>query len=153
MGGLMLLFICRPFFFGAATITIVNTDSPGVGFNEPTAVAPVGGNSGTTRGEQRLIAFQRAAEIWGETIESTVEILVEASFAGLSCSASSAVLGQAGANQVFRDFTGAPFTGTWYVGALANKLAGADLGPGVADMTAEFNGDIDDNNNCLSGTN
>ena len=33
----------------AATITIVNGDPAGVGFNDATAVAPVGGNTGTRR--------------------------------------------------------------------------------------------------------
>ena len=47
--------------FGAATITILNNDAAGVGFNDATPAAPVGGNSGTTLGQQRLIAFQAAA--------------------------------------------------------------------------------------------
>ena len=42
--------------FGSTTITILNADSPGVGFNDPTAVAPVGNNPGTTLGQQRLNA-------------------------------------------------------------------------------------------------
>ena len=49
----------------AATFTIVNLDSAGEGFNELTSAAPVGGNSGTTLGQQRLNAFQHAANIWG----------------------------------------------------------------------------------------
>src|SRR6266542_528506 len=49
----------------AAQITILNTNAAGVGFNDPTAATPVGGNTGTTVGEQRLIAFQHAADIWG----------------------------------------------------------------------------------------
>ena len=40
----------------AATITIVNANEPGVGFNDPTPALPVGGNNGTTLGQQRLIA-------------------------------------------------------------------------------------------------
>ena len=48
----------------AATITIVNGDPAGVGFNDPTAVAPVGGNAGATLGQQRLNAFQAAANRW-----------------------------------------------------------------------------------------
>ena len=48
----------------AATVLIVNGNAPGVGFNDPTPVAPVGGNSGTTLGAQRLIAFQAAAQQW-----------------------------------------------------------------------------------------
>jgi len=42
---------------GAATIAIVNGDPAGVGFNDPTSAAPVGGNLGTTLGQQRMIAF------------------------------------------------------------------------------------------------
>ena len=61
--------------FAAATITVVNTDGPGEGFNDPTPAAPVGGNPGTTRrGQQRLIAFQHAADIWGAVLDSPVEI-------------------------------------------------------------------------------
>jgi hypothetical protein len=44
---------------GAATITIVNGDAAGVGFNDTTPAVQVGGNTGTTLGEQRLIAFRR----------------------------------------------------------------------------------------------
>ena len=51
-------------------ITIVNGNDPGVGFNDPTPVAPVGGNPMTTRGAQRLFAFQHAAELWAETLEA-----------------------------------------------------------------------------------
>ena len=50
---------------GEATILIINGNAAGVGFNDPTPGAPVGGNIGTTVGQQRLIAFQRAANIWG----------------------------------------------------------------------------------------
>ena len=39
---------------GAAVFAIINGDPAGVGFNDPTIVAPVGGNPGTTLGEQRL---------------------------------------------------------------------------------------------------
>jgi hypothetical protein len=48
----------------AATITIINKDSAGVGLNDPTAAAPVGGNPGTTIGDQRLNVFKEAARIW-----------------------------------------------------------------------------------------
>ena len=47
----------------AATIVIVNQNAVGVGFNDPSAVAPVGGNPGTTLGQQRLLAFQHAAVV------------------------------------------------------------------------------------------
>jgi len=40
------------------TIVIENGDAAGVGFNDPTVVAPVGGNGGTTLGQQRLLLFR-----------------------------------------------------------------------------------------------
>ena len=46
---------------GPAQFVIVNLNGPGVGFNDATPAAPVGGNPGTTLGEQRLIAFEFAA--------------------------------------------------------------------------------------------
>ena len=50
---------------GAATITIVNNNAPGVGFNDPSPRLPVGGNPGITLGDQRLNVFNYAAGIWG----------------------------------------------------------------------------------------
>ena len=38
---------------GPAQFVIVNLNAPNVGFNDPTPAAPVGGNTGTTLGEQR----------------------------------------------------------------------------------------------------
>ena len=136
----------------AATLTIVNGDSPGEGFNDPTPVAPVGGNPGTTIGAQRLGVFQAAATIWGNLLVSNVEIRVYARFNPQSCDASSAVLGSAGPNEVIRDFSGAELAATWYHVALANRLAGVDLS-GDNDISATFNSSIDNNDACLAGTN
>jgi len=136
----------------AATIVIVNLDGPGEGFNDPTPVAPVGGNPGTTIGQQRLNVFQEAADIWGALLPSAVTIRVQSRFNPQSCDASSAVLGSAGPIQVFRDFAGAEVAGTWYHVALANKLAGSDLSASD-DISATFNSSIDNNDNCLAGTN
>ena len=58
----------------AATITIINLDGAGEGFNDPTPATPVGGNPGTTIGQQRLNVFQEAANIWGGLLPSAVEI-------------------------------------------------------------------------------
>jgi len=111
----------------AATIIINNLNGPGVGFNDPTPVAPVGGNTGTTLGEQRLIAFTYAANIWGANLTSSVPIVVNAQFTALSCNESGAVLGSAGATRVYSDWPGVPKSGTWYPYALANKLFGAEI--------------------------
>jgi hypothetical protein len=47
-----------------ATFVIINNDAPGQGLNDPTPATPVGGNTGTSLGAQRLIAFQYAANLW-----------------------------------------------------------------------------------------
>ena len=133
----------------AATIAILNNDGAGEGFNDPTVVAPVGGNAGTTLGEQRLIAFQEAADIWGATLDSDSTIVVRANFDPLTCTAGSAVLGSAGPLTVWRDFTGAPLAGHWYHNALANKLFGADLSTGP-EIVARFNSNLG-NPGCLTG--
>ncbi len=123
-----------------ATILIVNLDGPGEGFNDPTAATPVGGNNGKTLGAQRLIAFQHAAKIWGETLDSNVTIRIQAAFNPLG----PGILGSAGAISVSRDFSGiglhpgAEFPATWYGAALANKRAGVDLEPTTNDINAQF---------------
>ena len=63
-----------------AVINIINLDGPGEGLNDPTPAVPVGGNPGTTIGEQRLLCLQRAAEIWGAALTSTVPINVQVQF-------------------------------------------------------------------------
>jgi hypothetical protein len=123
----------------AATITVVNEDQANEGFNDSTPATPIGGNQGLTVGEQRLIAFQYAADLWAELIESEVEIRVSASFDRLECTSTRVVLGMAGPNNVWRDFAGAPIPNTFYPDALANSLAGLDLEPQADDVLAIFN--------------
>ena len=136
----------------AATITIVNFDSPGEGFNDATAVAPIGGNTGVTRGQQRLKVFQAAAAIWGAILPSPITINVEARFDPLfPCDASSGVLGSAGPLTISANFPNAELPNTWYHIALANKMAGTDLAAGANDITARFNSDVD-NATCLGTT-
>lgn len=146
--------------FGA-NMVINNVDAPGIGFNDPTPATPIGGNTGTTVGEQRLIAYGRALELWGKTLKSDVTIVVQGSFAGLSCTATGGVLAQAGALQIFADFPNAPLAGHWYGSALANAIAGFDLTPGDPDpgpfappfnddIVANFNGNIGQPD-CLAG--
>ena len=106
--GLLLLCCMQLSAMAAATIVIVNTNGPGEGFNDPTPAAPVGGNTGTTLGAQRLIAFQHAADLWAATLTSAVPVRVAASFEPLTCNASSAVLGAAGTTEIFAEFANAP---------------------------------------------
>jgi hypothetical protein len=138
----------------AATLQIFTDDAPGVGFNEATPVAPVGGNAGTTLGEQRQIVFAFAADLWGRKLNSDVPIHIWARFSPLACTSTQGVLGSAGAWNVFADFpNGRP--ATWYPAALANKLAGVRLfeDPDFtqsADLRASFNGNLG-KPGCLDG--
>lgn len=80
-------------------------------------------------------AFQRAVDLWAQRIDSPVTITVSANFQPLGAG----VLGSAGPGTVLRDFPGAPRPRTWYVEALANKLAGEQLDPSLPDIFADFN--------------
>jgi hypothetical protein len=146
----------------AGSIVLNIVDPPGVGFNDSTAAAPVGGNAGTTLGQQRRIVFQTAASIWQAALAPKVDIVIQSSFAPLACSATSGILGSAGAIQIFANFPHAQWPNTWYASALANHLAGVDLTPGPPDpgllappfnddIVAFFNGDIGVNPDCLTG--
>lgn len=127
---------------GQATISISITDGSGEGLNDTTAVAPVGGNNGTTLGAQRLNALRKAADLWAARLSSGVEIRIEAHFDDLDCSATSAVLAAAGPNLFLRDFSGAPLSNTWYPQALADALSGSDNNPGEFDIEVIANSRI-----------
>jgi PA domain len=118
----------------AADIIPVITDPAGVGYNDPTPVAPVGGNPGTTRGEQRRIVANYAASLWGSVLQSNVPIYVQARFLPLAQN----VLGSAGATYVNSNFANAPFANTWYHTALADSISGTDLVPDQFDITSQF---------------
>lgn len=128
----------------AATISILNADGVGEGFNDPTVVTMDGTNPGLTAGARRLNLFNHAAGIWGAFLDSNVTINVRAQFNPLApCSPAGAVLGFAGPVNVHRNFTNAGFASTWYHAALANKQAGADLVLGTPEIDTEINSDID----------
>ena len=126
--------------YGSANIVIQNGDPAGVGFNDPTPAAPVGGNNGTTLGQQRLNAFQHAANLWGATLNSGPTITVRATWEDLTCDAS---VRRAGIGRLIWVF-GAIFpahrsANIWYSSALANALSGSDLDPANAEIRARFN--------------
>ena len=71
-------------------IIIINNNAPGVGFNDPTPAAPVGGNPGMTLGQQRLNVFEHAANIWEQVLQPKNDILVQRAVrpaGGRTCSA------------------------------------------------------------------
>lgn len=131
----------------SATISIINSDGVGEGFNDTTVKSAEGGNSGNL-GQQRLNLFNFAAGIWGAFLDTNVQINVSSQFNVLTpCSSGGGVLGSAGANTLHGNFTNAEFLNTWYHAALANKRAGSDLSPANSDMSAIFNSNVD--NGCL----
>lgn len=150
------------FIPGNAVITIVSRDpvGSGIGFDDPTPVAPVGGNPGTTLGQQRYNVYRYVADIWQQNLKSNVEIKVSAAWEALDCTANQAVLGSASAYNVWHDFPGGE-PGTWYPQALANKLAGVNLsadtpddgsGYGNFDIKTQFNVNLGANSTCLPGS-
>jgi hypothetical protein len=122
----------------AADVVPVNFDDPGEGYNDTTPVAPVGGNPGTTRGEQRQIVAQFAADLWGSVLTSNVPVYVGAQFNPLGPN----VLGSAGTTFYVYNFPGAAYPDTIYFSALADALAGEDLVPGYVDISSQFSSDF-----------
>ncbi|MEA2570031.1 MAG: hypothetical protein QOI24_2032 [Acidobacteriota bacterium] len=135
--------------FAKVKITIQNINDPGVGFNDATPATPIGGNPGTTIGQQRLNVFQHAADIWSQVLDSNVDILVQASMVNLPCDATGATLGQARAFTVAANFPNAPKSDVNYPVALANKFAGTDLTPGQPHILAQFSTTVD-SKDCLN---
>ncbi len=139
----------------AATLTILNDDAPGEGFNDPTPAAPLPGNPGATLGEQRLNVFEAAADAWGAILESSVEIPIIAGFDPLPCDEDSALLGVAG-NTTWISDVSLPLADTLYPFALVNALAGFDISTllglpaGTPNIGATFNSDVDTDPDCLT---
>ena len=145
-----------------ANLVVVVTDPAGQGFNDPAPATPVGGNMGTTLGEQRLNVFKEAARIWGGLLPSNVNIRIDSSFQSLTCDATTAVLGSAGALTIFQanpHFPPGAVANTWYPKALADKLAGSEIDSSGSAIKARFNSDLglpapagDSKLGCLTGT-
>jgi hypothetical protein len=150
---LMVGLIASSSAFATATIVIQNADAAGVGFNDPSPPVPgATGNSGATLGDQRLIAFQAAANIWGATLVSGPTITIRASWStSLTCGTTSGVLGSAGATSLRGNFTGAVLQNAWYSVALANALHGIDLNGATAEINAQFNSNVG-TSGCLTSS-
>jgi len=128
----------------AATLTVINKDQAGQGLNDATPATPVGGNMGTTRGEQARIVFEYAAHMWGAVLQSDGPIDIDARFSALQCNDAGIVLGSTGTNGYGRFQAGDVPPGAkpdlWYPGSLLNALTGEDTSPGTSEMTMSFNG-------------
>lgn len=122
---------------------------PGAGFGStasPDAASTAGGNDGATLGEQRLIAFQFAADVLGAELDSEVPIVIEASMEALECDDNGAVLGSAAPDSVVHDSTG----NLWFPSALVDAILETDVLPNAPDIVANFNSAVD--SGCLGGT-
>lgn len=140
----VMLVLFLPTALRGATVIVINGDDPGEGLNDPTALVPAGGNPASTVGEARQRAVSYAAALLGASLESEVPIRVNVRFDSLGGDETSAALGTGGAVAAYRDFAGAPVAGTWYPSALADKLAGEDLGgAAMPDVDVVLNADVD----------
>ncbi|NOQ46519.1 MAG: hypothetical protein GQ559_07585, partial [Desulfobulbaceae bacterium] len=84
------------------------------------------GEECSTFPESAKAAFNATANIWSNTLHSSVPITIRACWASLS---DPNILGYSGSSTV-RDFSGATQSNTWYSFSLANALHGSDLSPG-----------------------
>ena len=136
---------------GSSSVVQLNFQN---GFNDASVVTTTGGNNGTTVGAQRKLSFIKAVEILADQVVSTQTIIVDANFdSDMSCNASSATLGSAGATSNFY-YSSAPsglISNTYYPVGLANAITDSDIDPGVSDITSSFNADLGDSD-CLSGS-
>lgn len=136
----------------AASVVVVNGDDPGVGFNDPTPVAPVGGNTATTLGAQRLAVVQWAADRVGQLLYSPVPIAMRVYHDDdLYCAANAATLAAAGPSWLLRTsrrVADHPDADTWYPSALLHRLIGTQLF--AEDLRVIVNPNLGEAD-CLSG--
>jgi hypothetical protein len=122
------------------------------GYDEPAFVAPRSAGAPIVKVQSANIevtyidftpeaqaAFQAAVDIWSTLVSSPVTIRVEATW---SSDLGENVLGSAGANFVWANFTGAPELFVFYTDALADSLSGEDQNPDDPDIEAEFNSEF-----------
>jgi hypothetical protein len=122
------------------------------GFSDGTAISAIDDNGGTTVGAQRKLSFIKAAEIIAAQVDTPQALLIDANFTNLSCNATSATLGSAGAVTNLANVTPtAGLTNTLYPVGLINAIGNNDY-YGGSDVTAQFNSNIG-NTGCLQSSN
>jgi hypothetical protein len=129
------------------------TDCDTAPWNDSTPATPIGGNGGTTVGQQRRNALLHAAELLADELRPPVEITVRACWKALGGTSTRAVLANAAPTYVLLDeydspMPWLPLKHTWYAIAAASRLGGASpcslVGGSCnqADVVATFNSDI-----------
>ncbi len=141
----ILTMLLSPGVGAAANFVIVNGDGPGEGLNDTTPATPVGGNTGTTLGAQRLIVLEAVADAWAQRVVSSVDIRILARFNPMgNCN----VLGSTSPGTAYMNFPGAPVPNVFYHSAIADSITGTDQNPGNADFFITYNSDWDDPAQC-----
>ncbi len=140
----------------AADVTLINADAPGVGLNDPTPRAPEGGNSGTTLGEQRMIALQHVADMWGSKLVSSVPITIQVSFpdSGFVCAVNPddfVYLAYSGPTAYYNGNPPLPEHPYVYPVALRNAIVGTAADPSTPNIVASFSPKLDSTPGCLPG--
>ena len=79
-------------------------------------------------------AFDKAVEIWSTNFNSTVPIVIDATWTRLG----PGVLGSARPTRFFSNFDNAPSRDLWYTSSMANSIAGRDLDVAGSDIQANF---------------
>lgn len=132
---------CHVAFAGSFVINQV------AGFANTTAVTPVGGNPGTTRGAQRANVVAYAAGLWTGIVQPSVNMTIDVQFSALFCNTGAATLGSTDQPAQSMNFSGAVYANTWYPRALANHLSAAAVNPV---MSVSFNSQLEGNPSCFS---
>lgn len=127
----------------AATVELYFFESaPDPGFYDPTPAPASAANPGTTIGEQRRNAIVAAADVWAQSLQSTIPIRIVALWSPQQCDQFGGVL--ASARSFYwvngREVGGIP--DVLYPAALANKLGRRLVDPNAPEIVAFFNSDI-----------
>lgn len=85
--------------------------------------------------EEAKKAFQYAVSIWESLLVSAVSINIDAHWQSLS----SNVLAQGRPSVFFNNFSGTPYSNTYFPVALAEKISGKNLNSGNSDIICQFN--------------
>jgi hypothetical protein len=135
----------------AIEVQLFNFDTgTGLGLDDSTPRAPVGGNPGQTLGQQRQIAYQYAADLWSAVLDGDVPVRVIASTQPLPCTPTSGTLAQAGTRFTIANFPGG-LADTRYHIAIAKGILNQDFATDY-DILTRFNGAVGVDPNCLTGS-
>ncbi len=135
----------------AVPIQVIYGDAANTGFFDPSPRTPVGGNPGTSLGEQRRIAFEYALSRWSSQIGGSVAIRVSAGWSSTAPEAGGGIT-FASASPLNFLRNGAttselPRDNTFFPSALADQVVGQDLivNGTFTDISVDCNSYLDEN--------